>query len=126
MRSGNEHEKEYEVTVTRVLTPEELEILRGGVWLEELCRKTRPCTVEHIGGTTYRFILTQGLNRQIRRMCRCLGVGIRKLKRVRVVSVKLDDMKPGELRPLTGEEQRSLAEQAAKNTTGQHRGFLLE
>ena len=114
MRSGNGHEKEYEVTVNRIFTPEELDILRGGVWLEELHRKTRPCRIEHIDGTTYRFILTQGLNRQIRRMCRCLGVGIKKLKRVRVASVSLGDMKPGELRPLTAQEQRSLAAEAAK------------
>lgn len=114
MRSGSGHEKEYEVTTSRALTPEELDILRGGVWLEELNRKTRPCRVEPIEGTTYRFVLTQGLNRQIRRMCRCLGVGIKKLKRVRVASVKLGDMKPGELRALTPEEKRSLAADTGK------------
>ena len=114
MRPGNEHEKEYEVTVTRVLTSEELDILRAGVWLEELNRKTRPCRVEHLEGTTYRFVLTQGLNRQIRRMCKCLGIGIRKLKRVRVASVKLGDMKPGELRVLTADERRSLEAAATK------------
>ena len=124
MRSGNVHEKEYEVTVTRQLTPEELDILRGGVWLEDLARKTRPCRVEHMEGTTYRFVLTQGLNRQIRRMCRCLGVGIKKLKRVRVASVKLGDLKPGELRPLTNAEQRSLAADAAKTTLDREKDFF--
>lgn len=112
MRSGNGHEKEYEVTVTRKLNEDELQILRGGVWLEDLERKTRPCRVEHIEGTVYRFVLTQGLNRQIRRMCRSLGVGIKKLKRVRVASVVLGDMKPGELRTLSEAEVAGLRAEA--------------
>ena len=114
MRSGNGHEKEYEVTVRRAFTPEEVSILRGGVWLEDLQRKTRPCRVELIGGTTYRFVLTQGLNRQIRRMCSCLGVGIRQLKRVRVASIELGDMKPGDLRVLTDEEVQRLKEEVSE------------
>ena len=108
MRSGNEHEKEYEVTLTREMTGKELSVLRAGVWLDELNRKTRPCVVEHIEGTTYRFILTQGLNRQIRRMCRTLGISIKKLKRVRIASVVIGDMKPGELQPLTEDEKKRL------------------
>ena len=110
MRSRNAHEKEYEVTLSREMMADEMKALRAGVWLDELGKKTRPCTIEQIEGKTYRFILTQGLNRQIRRMCRSIGIGIIKLKRVRVASVVLGDMKPGELRPLTEEEKRRLLE----------------
>ena len=110
MRSKNAHEKEYEVTLTREMMKNEIESLRAGVWLDEIGKKTRPCLIEQIEGTTYRFVLTQGLNRQIRRMCRSIGIGIRKLKRVRVASVVLGDMRPGELRPLTEEEKRRLFE----------------
>ena len=110
MRSRNAHEKEYEVTLSREMMADEMKALRAGVWLDELGKKTRPCTIEQIEGKTYRFILTQGLNRQIRRMCRSIGIGIIKLKRVRVASVVLGDMKPGELRQLTEEEKRRLLE----------------
>ena len=108
MRARNAHEKEYEVTLSRNMTEEELKVLRAGVWLEELDRKTMPCVIEQTGDRTYRFVLTQGLNRQIRRMCRSVGIGVRRLKRVRIGTLLLGDMKPGELRPLTKEEIHSL------------------
>ena len=101
MRSRNAHEKEYEVTLSRELNNQELEHLRNGVRLKELDRTTLPCRIERIGVCCYRFVLTQGLNRQIRRMCRSIGIGIRKLKRVRVATVLLEDMRPGEIRELT-------------------------
>jgi len=126
MRSKNAHEKEYEVTLTREMTEKEHNALCAGVWLEDLQKKTRPCRIEHLKGTTYRFVLTQGLNRQIRRMCRSLGIGIIKLKRVRISSVELGDMKPGEYRPLTEEERRKLLSVKAENRSGQGRAFLLE
>ena len=126
MRSKNAHEKEYEVTLTREMTDKELDAMRSGVWLEELQKKTRPCRISRVEGKTYRFILTQGLNRQIRRMCRSLGIGIKKLKRVRVASIELGDLKPGECRPLTDEERSVLLAVKEESGTGQKSAFLLE
>lgn len=108
MRSRNAHEKEYEVTLSREMTDLELKKLCSGVWLADLEKKTLPCSIERIGEKTYRFVLTQGLNRQIRRMCKSIGIHVRRLKRVRVASVLLADMYPGELRELTEVERDTL------------------
>ncbi len=116
MRSRNAHEKEYEVELSRRPEDEELERLRRGVYLEELDRTTLPCRIERMDGTTCRFILTQGLNRQIRRMCRSVGIGIRKLKRVRIASLMLGDMRPGELRELTEDERRKILADTGRRT----------
>ena len=115
MRSRNAHEKEYEVTVSRRIAPEELRQMRAGLYLEELDRTTLPCRIEWIEGNTYRFVLTQGLNRQIRRMCEAMGIGVRKLKRVRIATLLLGDLPEGEWRPLTAQETEALKQAVAED-----------
>lgn len=108
MRGANGHEKEYVVKVDKELTEEFKQSMQAGLYLPELERTTRPCKVTIEGKYTFRIVLTQGLNRQIRRMCEALGYRVKSLKRVRVVNVELGSLKPGEYRELTVEEQKSL------------------
>lgn len=108
MRGANGHEKEYVVRVKSRITDADLERMRKGVRLRDLDVTTRPCRVERLGDFTFRIILTQGLNRQIRRMCRAVGNEVKKLKRVRVLNIELGSMKPGEMREITGSEFEEL------------------
>lgn len=108
MRGANGHEKEYIVRVKSRISDADLEYFRKGVRLKDLGVTTRPCKVERLGEYTFRIILTQGLNRQIRRMCRAVGNEVKKLKRVRVLNVQLGAMKPGEQRIINGEELSEL------------------
>ena len=108
MRGANGHEKEYIVKVSKEWTPEALTHMRKGVYLKELDVMTRPCTIEQIGPKTIRMILTQGINRQIRRMCKTEGYEVVSLKRTRVIDVKLANLRPGEYRELSEEEMQSL------------------
>ena len=114
MRGANGHEKEYIVRVKSRISDSDLEHFRKGVRLKELGVTTRPCKVERLGDYTFRIILTQGLNRQIRRMCRAVGNEVRKLKRVRVLNIELGSMKPGEQRIIRGEELQALYTMASK------------
>ena len=90
----NCHEKEYEVVVNQVVTREFLDQMRNGV--EILDTVTRPCKVKKTGRNSFRIILTQGLNRQIRRMCEALGYRVYSLKRVRVMNILLGDLPVGQ------------------------------
>lgn len=91
MRAGNYHEKEYLVTVDKPVTEEFVEQMsRGGIPV--LDARTRPCKVEKIGKYRFRIILTQGLNRQIRRMCEYCGCRVKKLVRVRVMNIELGNL----------------------------------
>lgn len=108
MRAANYHEKEYVVRVNKPVTEEFLRRMSEGVFLKELDVRTRPCRTEQIGKFSFRIILTQGLNRQIRRMCRELGYQATGIKRIRVANILLGDMKPGEIRPLEKEELEAL------------------
>lgn len=119
MRGANGHEKEYVVKVSKEWTKEALDHLRQGVWLEEMQVCTRPCEIEQIGPKTIRMVLTQGINRQIRRMCRTQGYEVVLLKRTRVINILLDGLKPGEYRELTQEERERLYEQCGMELTGQ-------
>ena len=101
LRARNHHEKEYLVTVDKPITSEFLNKMRNGVPI--LDTVTRKCQVEEIGKYQFRIILTQGLNRQIRRMCEYLGYNVKKLKRIRIMNVTLD-MPVGKWRDLTKEE----------------------
>lgn len=114
MRSGNAHEKEYLVTVDRPVTAAFLEKLRGGVWLEELEKTTLPCKVEQTGVSSIRIILIQGLNRQIRRMCRACGCNVVTLKRVRVMNICLDGLESGSYRHVEGEEYQKFLKLLAR------------
>lgn len=102
------HEKEYLVSVDREITEQFLNRMRKGVKI--LDTVTRPCTVEKTGEKSFRIILTQGLNRQIRRMCEALGYRVRTLKRVRIMNLRLDGLKTGEYREITRGEWKELTE----------------
>ena len=110
MRGANRHEKEYIVKVSKEWTEDALENMRRGVYLEELEVTTRPCEIERLGPKTVRMVLTQGLNRQIRRMCKTQGYEVASLKRVRVVNIELGDLKSGEYRELSQSEIKNLYE----------------
>lgn len=108
MRGANQHEKEYVVKVDKILTEDAIAKMREGIYLEELGLTTRPCEVTKTGEKTINMILTQGVNRQIRRMCEAVGYHVRSLKRTRVMSVNLANLKPGEYRELSEEETKLL------------------
>ena len=105
LRARNRHEKEYIVTVDQPITPLFLQRMRNGVPI--LGTVTRKCEVEEISKYQFKIILTQGLNRQIRRMCEYLNYRVKKLRRVRIMNVKLD-MPLGKWRDLTPEELREI------------------
>lgn len=108
MRGANRHEKEYLVRVDKEITDVFLLEMKKGIYLEELEVTTRPCTVEKTGKYTFRIVLTQGLNRQVRRMCQACGYRVRGLKRVRVMNISLGNLKPGEYREIEGSELEQL------------------
>ena len=106
LRSENEHEKEYLVTVDRPVTEIFLNGMASGVRI--LGTVTKPCKVRRVGAGTFHIILTQGLNRQIRRMCSFFGYKVLKLQRVRIINLQLGDLKPGQWRQLEPAEVRGL------------------
>ena len=105
LRARNHHEKEYLVTVNRPITKAFLRAMREGVPI--LDTVTRPCIVQKRGKFGFKIILTQGLNRQIRRMCEHLGYRVQTLKRVRIMNIVLD-IPPGEWRNLSTNEMSTL------------------
>lgn len=109
MRGGNYHEKEYEVTVDKPVSSGFLKRMSEGVSILDTI--TRPCEIEKMSKYRFRIILTQGLNRQIRRMCEALGYQVKALKRVRVMNIVLGDLKVGTYRNLTEQEMKQLLEQ---------------
>ncbi|MGH8134750.1 MAG: pseudouridine synthase [Steroidobacteraceae bacterium] len=106
LRVEHGHEKEYIVTVERPVTPTFLAMLAGGVKIGG--EKTRPCIVKKTGPATFRIVLTQGLNRQIRRMCSALGFRVQRLVRVRIMHIGLGTLSPGRWRDLTDAEIKPL------------------
>ena len=102
LRAGNQHEKEYIVTVDRQITEHFLRRMRGGIPI--LGTITKKCRVDKIDKFTFKIILTQGLNRQIRRMCTFLDYEVTKLKRTRIMNVSIDNLKTGHWRELTAKE----------------------
>ncbi len=108
MRAGNYHEKEYIVTVNRPITREFLKGMADGVPLKELGTITRKCKVEQTGPRTFRVVLTQGLNRQIRRMCQYFDYRVVALKRIRILNLHLGDLAPGTYRSITQSELSEL------------------
>lgn len=106
MRAGNFHEKEYIVQVNRPVTKDFLQKMGKGVPI--LDTVTRPCPVEKISEDTFRIILTQGLNRQIRRMCEYLGYEVVRLKRVRIMNLTLKGLEKGAYREITTRELKEL------------------
>ena len=107
MRAGNYHEKEYLVRVDRTVTAGFLDgMAKGGIPVQD--QLTRPCEVEKTGEKTFRIVLTQGLNRQIRRMCEYFGYQVVKLKRIRIMNITLGDLPSGSYREVSREEQEEL------------------
>jgi 23S rRNA pseudouridine2604 synthase len=106
LRSENNHEKEYLVTVDRPITDLSLRMMANGVKI--MGEITKPCTVARINEKTFRMILTQGLNRQIRRMCSALGYKAQRLQRVRIINVHLGTLGAGKWRDLTPRELEGL------------------
>lgn len=108
MKGANGHEKEYLVKVDQEITDAFLAKMSQGVYLKELDVTTRPCTLHRIGKYTFRITLTQGLNRQIRRMCGCFGYSVKSLTRTRVMNIELDGLKSGTYREVKGAERELL------------------
>lgn len=106
LRSKNSHEKEYIVTVNRPITNDFIEKMSNGIPI--LDTVTDKCKVTKIDNTTFNIVLTQGLNRQIRRMCDYLGYEVKTLKRIRIMNISLTNLKVGEYRSFTEKELQEL------------------
>jgi 23S rRNA pseudouridine2604 synthase len=119
LRARHGHEKEYIVTVDRPVTDEFVKAMSSGV--EILDRVTSPCRVQKIGKNVFKIILTQGLNRQIRRMCEVLGYTVRRLVRIRFVNILLDGIAPGRWRNLTKIELAELLPERFGSTLNHER-----
>lgn len=135
MRASNYHEKEYIVKVDKVLTPEFIIAMQNGMEIvldddrhltNEIGKKgrrkgtvvrTRPCRVRRLNKKEFSIILTQGFNRQIRRMCLSKGYSVLEIKRVRIMNLLLGDLKEGAMRPLTDEEITEMRRLAVKPST---------
>lgn len=108
MLGSNNHEKEYEVEVDQKVDPMIYERMEKGLFLFDLDVTTKPCRIIPVSDNKFRIILTQGLNRQIRRMCMECGLEVINLKRIRVCNIELGELKPNEYRELTQEETELL------------------
>jgi pseudouridylate synthase len=108
MKAKNHHEKEYIVEVNKNIDEAFLQAMSGGVYIKELKVKTRKCYIEKISEKSFKIILTQGLNRQIRRMCESLGFKVLSLRRIRIVNITLGKLKIGEYRKLSKTELNTL------------------
>lgn len=109
MMCGSSHqEKEYVVKVDKELSEEALNKMTRGIYLKDLDTTTKPCKIEQTGKYTFKIILTQGLNRQVRRMCAACGYQVKSLKRIRVMHIVLGDLKPGEYAELSDRDVERL------------------
>ena len=114
LRAAGGHEKEYEVEIDRPVTREFLEKMATGVPI--LNTVTLPCRIRRTGERSFTLILVQGLNRQIRRMCKALGCNVTRLRRVRINCVRLGKLRPGEWRELTPAETEALRESVGNSS----------
>ncbi|MEE1227971.1 MAG: pseudouridine synthase [Lachnospiraceae bacterium] len=110
LRARNYHEKEYVVEVNKPIRKDFLMRMSSGVYLEDLEQMTRPCQVTRTGRFAFHIVLTQGLNRQIRRMCEALGYRVESLKRIRIMNIELGDLETGKYRKLTKKELQGLCQ----------------
>ena len=108
MKAKNHHEKEYIVEVNKNIDEAFLQAMSSGVYIKELKVKTRKCYIEKISEKSFKIILTQGLNRQIRRMCESIGFKVLRLRRIRIVNITLGKLKTGEYRKLSKTELNTL------------------
>jgi 23S rRNA pseudouridine2604 synthase len=114
LRAGNQHEKEYTVSVDKPINIEFIKAMRNGVRIMGVT--TQKCFVNQEAGDRFRIILTQGLNRQIRRMCEALGYNVRSLKRTRIMNISLKDLAPGKWRYFTKEEISTITEMVSTSS----------
>jgi len=119
LRARYEHEKEYIVTVDRPITPEFIEGMAGGVPILDVV--TKQCEVRQEGETMFRIILTQGLNRQIRRMCEHFGYEVTRLRRIRIMNIMLEPLPYGKWRDLSRAELKELRSQIASERAREER-----
>ena len=124
LRAGNQHQKEYEVAVDRPITAEFIRKMQNGVPI--LDTVTQKCHVEQMSRFTFKIILTQGLNRQIRRMCTYLGYSVTRLKRVRIMNVTLENLPIGKWRNLTAAEMQKINQMIANSTKTEEGSYLEE
>ena len=122
LRAGNNHEKEYVVTVDKAITPAFITAMGNGVPI--LDTVTKKCFVEQESSTSFRIILTQGLNRQIRRMCDSLGYHVRQLRRIRIMNIQLKGIKEGEWRLLTKEEMSFITNAVENSSKTEEASYL--
>ncbi len=108
MRAANGHEKEYIVRVNRTIDKSFIDKMSAGIYLDELNVTTRPCQVKKLSDKSFSIILTQGLNRQIRRMCQALGYKVLELKRIRIMNIELKDLPLDSYRDVTSQELKVL------------------
>nr|WP_320120333.1 pseudouridine synthase [uncultured Marinifilum sp.] len=106
LRSRNNHEKEYIVTVNKKISSDFIKKMSNGVPI--LDTVTKKCRVTRVNNYTFKIILTQGLNRQIRRMCEFLGYEVTSLRRLRIMNISLGNLKPGKYRSFTKKELKDL------------------
>ncbi len=111
IHAGNLHEREYLVTLNQPFNAAFIKKMQEGVELKKLGVTTRPCTVQATGPKSFKIVLTQGLNRQIRRMCETLGYRVMALKRVRIMNLHLGKLKTGDFRRVTARELEELERQ---------------
>ena len=114
LRAGNKHEKEYIVSVDKKITPQFVKKMSAGIPI--LDTVTKKCKVKQLNDHTFKIILTQGLNRQIRRMCKYLGYEVSSLKRTRIMNVHLGNLKIGQWRELTSKELQQINKMVADSS----------
>ncbi len=122
LRAGNNHEKEYVVMVDKTITPDFIHQMSNGVNILDTI--TQKCFVEQMDKNKFRIILTQGLNRQIRRMCDALGYKVYKLKRIRIMNITLDGIPSGKWRYLTTDEMNTINNLVANSVKTEEASYL--
>ncbi len=118
LRAANAHEKEYVVTVDKPISKAFMRRLAEGVYLPELKVRTQACAVEQVGTNSFRIVIVQGLNRQIRRMCEALDHRVRRLRRTRIMFMPIADLAYGMARDFNQDEVRLLKAALAKSVSG--------
>ena len=124
LRAGNNHEKEYIVTVDKKITDDFIARMGNGIPI--LGEVTKKCKVKKINDFTFQIILTQGLNRQIRRMCEYLDYEVTKLKRERIMNVSLGNLKTGDWRELTSEEMKEINQMISNSSKTEEASIIVE
>jgi len=124
LRAGNNHQKEYFVSVNKSITQDFIEKMGNGIPI--LGTVTKKCLVEKVKDKIFKIILTQGLNRQIRRMCEYLGYEVTKLKRTRIMNVDLGYLQSGDWRELTEEEMKEINKMISTSSKTQEASIIKE